>query len=101
MAGVSKNPNKKIVKPGKEIVESMVENFRDKLLKINEQEIEELTIDLKNVKDIDSTGLGVLIAAKNSLDHAGRQLNLKNVPENIGSLIQVLGLDGFFNLDAA
>lgn len=101
MAGASKKSTKKKATPGKEIVESMVDNFRDKLLKITRQEIEELKIDLKNVKDIDSTGLGVLIAAKNSLDQAGRQLYLENVPENIGNLMQVLGLDGFFNLDKA
>ena len=101
MAGASKKSTKKNMRPGKEIVESMVENFRDKLLKINRQEIEELTIDLKNVKDIDSTGLGVLIAAKNSFDQTGRQLNLKNVPENIRNHMQVLSLDRFFNLDAA
>lgn len=98
MAGTRKKPTKKTVKPGKDISESMVEDFKDKLLKIIKQDIKELVIDLKNVKDIDSTGLGVLIAAKNSIDQAGGQLNLKNVPENIGNMMQILGLDSFFNL---
>ena len=89
------------VKPGKGIVESTVEDFKDKLLKIIEQDIKELAIDMKNVKDVDSTGLGVLIAAKNSLDQTGGQLSLKNVPENIESFFQVLGLEGYFNLNAA
>ena len=55
---------------------------------------------MKNIKDIDSTGLGLLIAAKNSLDQAGGQLNIKNVSENIGNLFQTLGLDRYFNLTA-
>jgi anti-sigma B factor antagonist len=98
MAGTRKKTTKKTVKPGKDIVASMVGDFKDKLLKAINQDINELTIDLKNVNDLDSTGLGVLIAAKNSLDQAGGQLNLKNVPENIESIFQVLGLAGYFNL---
>ena len=101
MAGTKKKPTKKTVKPGKEIVESMVEEFRGKLIKIINQEIKELIIDMKNVGEIDSTGVGVLIAAKNSLDQAGSQLNLTNIPENIESHLQILGLDRFFNLGAA
>ncbi len=101
MAGTQKKQTKKTVKPGKEIVASMVEDFRDKLIKIINQDIKELTIDMKNVGNIDSTGMGVLIAAKNSIEQAGGQLNLTNIPENIGSLIQILGLDGYFSLGAA
>lgn len=97
MAGTQKKPAKKTVKPGKEIVGSMVEDFRGKLIKIINQDIKELTIDMKNVGNIDSTGMGVLIAAKTSLEQAGGQLNLTNVTENIGSLIQILGLDGYFS----
>ena len=101
MAGTRKKTTKKTVKPGKDIVEPMVEDFKNKLLKTIMQDIKELAIDMKNVKEIDSTGLGVLIAAKNSLDQAGGQLNLKNIPENIESLLQELGLDRYFNLSAA
>ena len=98
MAGTRKKTTKKTVKPGKDIVESMVKDFKTKLLKIINQDIKELVIDMKNVKDIDSTGLGVLIAVKNSLDQAGGELDLKNVPDNIENLMQILGLDSFFEL---
>jgi len=95
MAGTRKKTTKKTVKPGKDIIESMVEDFKAKLLKIINQDIKEIVIDMKNVKEIDSTGLGVLIAAKNSLDQTGGELALKNVPENIDNLMQILGLDNF------
>ena len=101
MAGNTKKSIKKTIKPGKEIVESMIEDFKGKLLKIINQDIKELEIDMKNVKDIDSAGLGVLIAAKNSMDQSERQLNLTNVPENIESLFQILGLEGYFHLRSA
>ena len=96
MAGNNKKSTKKTIKPGKEIVDYMVEEFHGKLLKIINQDIKELAIDMRNVKDIDSTGLGVLIAAKNSLDQTGGKLNLTNVPENIESFFQMLGLEGYF-----
>ncbi|MBN2417828.1 MAG: STAS domain-containing protein [Deltaproteobacteria bacterium] len=97
MAGSKKRSDKKTIKPGKEIVESMVDDFREKLLGNITQDIKDLAIDMKNVKEMDSTGLAVLIAAKNSLDQAGGQLSLTNVPENIESYLQVLGLEEYFN----
>jgi anti-sigma B factor antagonist len=101
MAGTQKKTTKKTVKAGKDLVESTIENFKEKLLKIVNQEIKELSIDMKTVKHIDSTGLGMLIAAKNSLDQTGGQLNLKDFSEDIGSLLQILGLESFFNINAA
>lgn len=101
MAGTRRKSNKKTIKPGKDIVESMVEEFKDKLIKVIDQDIKELAIDMKNVMEVDSTGLGMLISAKNSFDQAGVELSLKNVPENIGDLLNMLGLDRYFNLEAA
>lgn len=98
MTGTKKKPTKKTFKPSKDIVLSMVEDFKEKLLKIINQDIKELAIDMKNINHIDSAGLGVLIAAKKSVEQAGGQLNLNNVPENIESLLQVLGLDKYFDL---
>ncbi|MGD9159012.1 MAG: STAS domain-containing protein [Desulfobacteraceae bacterium] len=100
MAGTRKKTTKKTIKPGKDIIESMVEDFKAKLIKIINQDIKELVIDMKNVNDIDSTGVGVLIAVKNSLDQTGGQLNLKNVSEKIESMLRILGLDVYFNLSA-
>ena len=100
MAGTKKKPTKKTVKPGKDLVESTVEGFKEKLLKIVNQGIKELSIDMKKVNNIDSTGLGVLIAAKNSLNRSGGQLNLKGVSEDIGSFLQALGLEDFFKISS-
>jgi anti-sigma B factor antagonist len=99
MAGAKKKATKRTLKPGEDLVGSMVEDFKGKLLKIINQEIKELSIDMKDVKDIDSTGLGVLIAAKNSLDQSGGQLNLKNVSENVEIFLQVLGLESYLNVN--
>ena len=101
MAGAKRKNPKKTVKPGKDLISSMVEDFRGKLLKVINQDIKELIIDMKGVNNIDSSGLGVLIAAKNSLDQAGGKLLLANVPENIKSLMQMIGLDRYFSMESA
>ncbi len=93
---------RKTVKPGKDLIESAIEDFRNKLIKTIDQNISELAIDLKGVKNIDSTGLGILVAASNSLNQAGGigQLILTNVPENIENLLQITGLNRFFSMNA-
>ncbi len=100
MAENRKN-TKKTVKPGKELTESMVEKFQARLVKTIGQDINELAIDMKGVNNVDSTGLGLLIAANNSLDQAGGHLLLANVPEKIENLLKMIGLDKYFGMNAA
>lgn len=92
--------NKKTVKPGKDIAGSVAEDLRIKLLKAISKDINELAIDMKGINLIDSTGLGVLIATRNSLDQAGGLLSLRNVPENIGSFFKMIGVDRYLNTTA-
>ena len=98
MAGAKKNPIKKTIKPGKDIVASGAEDFKKKLLKIVKQGIKELTIDLTGVEMVDSVGLGVLIATHNSLEDMGGKLKIKNVPEDIFNLIKAMRLDQHFEV---
>jgi anti-sigma B factor antagonist len=93
--------NKKTVKPGKDIAGSIVEDLRIKLLKAINQDINDLAIDMKGINTIDSTGLGVLIAARNSLDQTGGLLRLTNVSENIGNFFKMVGVDRYLNINVA
>lgn len=93
--------NKKTIKLGKDISGSIVEELRLKLLKLINQDVNEVAIDMKGINMIDSTGLGVLIAARNSLDQAGGLLKLTNVSENIDNLLKMTGIDRYLNSEAA
>lgn len=93
--------NKKTVKPGKDIAGEIVEDLRIKLLKLINQDVNEVAIDMKGINVIDSSGLGVLIAARNSLDQAGGLLKLTNVSENIDNLLKMTGIDRYLNINAA
>lgn len=93
-----KTKTQQIVKPGKDIVASMTENFRKKLLKHVENGIKELTIDFTTVEMVDSVGLGVLIATHNSLKNVGGRLKVTNVSENINKLFRTMRLDQHFEV---
>ncbi|MFC1863478.1 STAS domain-containing protein [Thermodesulfobacteriota bacterium] len=93
MPKTKKKPTKKTFKPGKDIIASMVGDFRKKLQKVLEQGIKDITIDFSNVAEVDSMGIGVLIAACNSLENEGGTLKAKNVSENIYLLFKIMKLD--------
>ena len=101
MAKEKKKTTKKTVKLDKDIIASMAVDFRDKLLKLVKEGIEELTLDLKQVKMIDSVGLGVIIAAHNSLRGIGGKLTVKNVSNDIYRLFKTMRLDQHFEVTKA
>ena len=96
-----KKITQKVVKPGKDIVASMTESFRKKLLKHVENGIKELTIDFSAVEMVDSAGLGVLIATHNSLKNMGGRLKITNVSEDINKLFRTMRLDKHFEVQMA
>ena len=98
MAGTKKKITKKTIKPGKDIMASMAEDFRKRLLKLVKQGIQDLTIDFSGVEMVDSVGLGVLIAAHNSLEDVGGNLKIKNASSDIYNLIKVMRLDQHFEV---
>ena len=90
--------SKKTIKPGKEIIASKVNGFRKKLLKIIDQGIKEIVMDFGGVKTVDSMGLGVIIAANNTVEESGGKISLINVPEEFYALCKAMRLDGYFDV---
>lgn len=87
-----------IVRPGRDIVSSMVQEFRAELKAIVDRQDVLLTLDLEGVRMIDSMGLGVLIATHNSLAKRNAQLELVNISGDILKLLQTMRLDKHFAL---
>jgi anti-anti-sigma factor len=94
-----KNQTKKIVRPGKDIVASKAESLNKKLYKIIDQGITELTLDFVNVTSVDPVGLSVIAAAHNTMNHAGAKLFFKNVPDDLNTLLDALGLNRHFEIE--
>lgn len=57
-----------------------------------------LTVDLANVRIVDSVGLGVLVAAHNTLGRSGASLCLVNVSSDIFALLKAMRLEQHFSI---
>jgi len=93
------NQTNKSVRPGKDLVASKAESLNKKLYKMIDQGITELTLDFVNVKSVDTVGLSVITATHNTMNNAGKKLLLKNVPDEINTLFDALGLNKHFEID--
>ncbi|MBF0224764.1 MAG: STAS domain-containing protein [Desulfobacterales bacterium] len=98
MSTIIKNGNNVMVKPGRDVVASMVNEFRDELHTLVQESSGEITIDLTGVEMVDSVGIGVIIATHNSLNKTGRKLRVINVSKEIYSLFTTMRLDRHFEV---
>jgi len=85
-----------IISPGGSIVASMAQDFRTLLKQAADSNPDGFAIDLREVEQIDSVGLGVLIAAHNSLAKSGGKLALVNASDDILRLLRAMRLDKHF-----
>ena len=98
MPKAKKKQEKGNIKPEQDIVASMAEEFKEKLLKLVDEGQKKLNIDLTKVKTIDSVGLRVIIAAHNTLKNVGGKLKLINASEDIVNLFRTMKLDQHFEI---
>jgi len=100
MAKANKVSAKKILKPGKNIVTPMVQGIKEQLMSLMDKGIKEITIDFSGIEDIDSNGLGLLIAAHNSLKGIDGRLKIINISGRMNKFMQTMHLDKYFDLVA-
>lgn len=60
-----------------------------------------IVVDLARVDFMDSSGLGVLLAARRRLEPSGGALSLTGVPPRIVKILEVTGLTGAFAIHPA
>ncbi len=99
MSKVSKSGERVVVKPGKDVVASMANEFRSQLHGIVQESPNELVIDLDGVEMVDSVGIGVIIATHNSLNKTGGSLRVTNVASDIFTLFSTMRLDHHFIIE--
>lgn len=88
-----------VLRPGEDIVASMASRFKETLRKAAADHPGGLTIDMAGVEMIDSVGLGLLVAAHNSLAKQSGKLTLVNVSQDILSLLRAMRLDKHFRVN--
>jgi len=71
--------------------------LHDKIRNLISDKITKVVIDLGGVKWINSSGLGVLMAAMTTLKNSGGELKLANVTEKVESLLMITQLMRIFD----
>jgi len=87
------------VKPGRNIIASLADEFRAELHALVQEKPGQITIDMTGVEMVDSVGIGVMIAVHNSLTKNGGTLRISNADKNIRNLFSTMRLDRHFSVE--
>lgn len=98
MSEIIKQDDETIVRPGRDVVASMAAELKADLLGIIQESPGILTIDLDGVEMVDSIGIGVIIAAHNSLQKQGKTIRIINTGKEIFDLFSAMRLDKHFSV---
>jgi anti-anti-sigma factor len=99
MIVVTRDDNKTVVRPdGEAIVAATVPELRSKMRGILAEGVQDLVIDLANVQMVDSSGIGLLISAHNSLRKAGGRLAVIHVSAELLELFQTMRMHQHFTV---
>ena len=101
MSEIIRNGDKATIKPGVDVVASMAENFKNELLSAINDSKEDFIIDLEGVEMVDSVGIGVIIAAHNTLNQSDRTLKVINVIKDVYGLFTTMRLNRRFTVEEA
>ena len=101
MSEIIKDGDKITIKPGVDVVASMAEDFKNELLSAINDSKEDFYIDLDGVEMVDSVGIGIIIAAHNTLSQADRDLKVINVIKDVYGLFTTMRLNRRFTVEEA
>jgi anti-anti-sigma factor len=99
MIGFTREENKAVLRPsGENVVATTVPELRSKMRAAVEDGVRELVLDLAEVQMIDSTGIGLLISAHNSLSRLGGRLEVVHASKDIVDLFQTMRIHQHFRI---
>jgi anti-anti-sigma factor len=99
MIAVTREDNKVVVRPaGDSIVAASIPELRSKLREIVGEGARELVLDLTDVLMVDSSGIGLLISAHNSLRKVGGRLSVIHASGEILELFQTMRMHQHFSV---
>jgi anti-anti-sigma factor len=81
-----------------DIVAGSVEQIKKELLAHKESDASEVLLDLQTCQIVDSTGIGLLVAAYNSFKQLGKSIQIKNASQDIQQMFKMMRLDSHFGL---
>jgi anti-sigma B factor antagonist len=99
MTVVTREDNKAIVRPeGDGIVAASVPELRSTMRGIVEAGVRDLVVDLTDIHIVDSSGIGLLISAYNSLRKVGGKLAVIHASADVLELFQTMRMHQHFSV---
>jgi anti-anti-sigma factor len=99
MTQVRKEENRVVVQPsGDTIVAATVPELRAQVRDIVDRGVRDLVIDLAGVRMVDSSGIGLLIAAHNSMRKLGGQLAVIHASNDLLELFRSMRMHQHFSV---
>jgi len=99
MIEVTRENDKAVVRPGGEnIVAATLPELRSKMREMLGDGVRELVVDLSEIRMVDSSGIGLLMSAHNSLRKVGGQFALVNASEDLLALFQTMRMHQHFSV---
>ena len=99
MTVITREDNRAVVQPsGDTIVAATIPELREQMRDIVDQGVRDLVIDLARVRMVDSSGIGLLIAAYNSLRKVGGQLAVIHASEDLLQLFRSMRMHQRFSV---
>ncbi len=95
---ITKSADGAILRPGADVVAESQSTLRSDMRDLVASGVKNLTVDLADVRMIDSSGLGLLIAAHNSLRKSGGQLSLIHATHDLLELFRTMRMDQHFSI---
>jgi anti-anti-sigma factor len=84
--------------PGGDITANTITVMRSLMRGLIEEGARQIVIDLSEVKVIDSSGIGMLVAAHNSLTRVNGILSITNASDDLLDLLKAFRLDRHFSI---
>lgn len=97
-ATVIQDDQRVIVRPSGDVVAASVPALRSAMREIVGRGARELVVDLTNAEMVDSTGIGLLIAAHNSLNRMGGKLAVIHASGEILDLFRGMRIHQYFTV---
>ena len=95
---VTREDNKAVIQPVGDLVAASVPALRSTMRGIVGEGVRELVVDLTNAQMVDSTGIGLLISAHNSLLRAGGRLAVVHASKEILDLFMTMRIHQHFSV---
>lgn len=102
MIEITREGARAVIQPnGEDIVAANVPDFRSRIRGALEDGVTELVVDMTHVTMVDSSGIGLLISAHNSLRKRGGRLSVTNVSPEILDLFRSMRIHQHFSVTEA